>query len=44
LSTIENGKRNIPPDMEELLVRAYKLSEKDKTKLRKAMVQSTTSS
>lgn len=40
LSTIENGKRNIPPDMEELLIKAYNLSDKDKTKLRKAMVDS----
>ena len=40
LSTIENGKRNIPPDMEELLIRVYNLSEKDKAKLRKAMVDS----
>ena len=40
LSTIENGKRNIPPDMEELLIHAYKLSDKDKAKLRKAMVES----
>lgn len=40
LSTIENGKRNIPPDMEELLIRAYNLSDKDKEKLRKAMVES----
>lgn len=40
LSTIENGKRNIPPDMEELLIKAYKLSERDKAKLRKAMVDS----
>ena len=40
LSTIENGKRNIPPDMEELLIRAYNLSDKDKEKLRKAMVNS----
>lgn len=40
LSTIENGKRNIPPDMEELLIRAYNLSDKDKEKLRKAMVDS----
>lgn len=40
LSTIENGKRNIPPDMEQLLIGAYKLSEKDKEKLRKAMVSS----
>lgn len=40
LSTIENGKRNIPPDMESLLISAYNLSEKDKEKLRKAMVKS----
>ena len=40
LSTIENGKRNIPPDMEQLLIHAYNLSEKDKAKLRKAMVDS----
>ena len=40
LSTIENGKRNIPPDMEDLLIRAYNLSDKDKEKLRKAMVDS----
>ena len=40
LSTIENGKRNIPPDMEELLIKAYNLSGKDKEKLRKAMVDS----
>lgn len=40
LSTIENGKRNIPPDMEALLIRAYNLSDKDKEKLRKAMVKS----
>ena len=40
LSTIENGKRNIPPDMEQLLIKAYNLSDKDKEKLRKAMVNS----
>lgn len=40
LSTIENGKRNIPPDMEDLLIHAYKLSDKDKAKLRKSMVES----
>ena len=40
LSTIENGKRNIPADMEKLLIDAYALSEKDKAKLRKAMVES----
>ena len=32
LSTIENGKRNIPPDMEDLLVRAYNLSEREALK------------
>jgi len=40
LSTIENGKRNIPPDMEELLAGAYNLSDTDKEKLRRAMVNS----
>lgn len=40
LSTIENGKRSIPPDMEKLLINAYNLSDKDKNKLRKAMVNS----
>ena len=29
LSTIENGKRNIPPDMEQLLISAYNLSDRD---------------
>ena len=40
LSTIENGKRNIPPDMEQLLISAYDLSDKDKEKLKKAMIES----
>ena len=40
LSTIENGKRNIPIDMDKLLIEAYNLSEKDKLKLRKAMAES----
>lgn len=40
LSTIENGKRNIPPDMEQLLISAYNLSDKDKEKLKKAMLES----
>lgn len=40
LSTIENGKRNIPSDMEELLIKAYNLSDKDKEKLRRAMLDS----
>lgn len=39
LSTIENGKRNIPPDMEDLLISAYNLSDKDKEKIRKAMLK-----
>ena len=43
LSTIENGKRNIPPDMEQLIIQAYNLSDKDKAKLRKAMVNSSDS-
>lgn len=40
LSTIENGKRNIPIDIDKLLIEAYNLSEKDKEKLRKAMAES----
>lgn len=40
LSTIENGKRNIPPEMEELLIRVYALSEKDIAKIRKAIASS----
>ncbi len=40
LSTIENGKRNIPIDMDKLLIEAYGLSDKDKEKLRKAMAES----
>ena len=40
LSTIENGKRNIPIDIDKLLIKAYNLSEKDKEKLRKAMAES----
>lgn len=40
LSTIENGKRKIPPDMEEMLIAAYNLSEKDKKRVRQAMVES----
>ena len=41
LSTIENGKRNIPPEMEELVIRAYDLSEHDKEKLRKTIIDTT---
>ena len=41
LSTIENGKRNIPPEMEELVIRAYDLSEHDKEKLRKTIIETT---
>ena len=43
LSTIENGKRNIPPEMESLLIRAYDLSERDIEKLRKAIAASSES-
>lgn len=43
LSTIENGKRKIPADMEDLLIRAYNLSERDKEKIRKAMLESSSS-
>jgi transcriptional regulator with XRE-family HTH domain len=40
LSTIENGKRNIPVDMDRLLIESYNLTEQDKTELRKAMLES----
>ena len=40
LSTIENGKRNIPIDIDKLLIEAYNLSDRDKEKLRKAMAES----
>ncbi len=38
LSAIENGNRNIPSDMENLLIKAYPLSDYDKEKLRSAMI------
>lgn len=43
LSTIENGKRNIPIDIDKFLIEAYNLSDKDKVKLRKAMAESSDS-
>ena len=35
------GMRNIPPEMEELVIRAYDLSEHDKEKLRKTIIETT---
>lgn len=43
LSAIENGKRNIPSDIEKLLCDAYPLSSTDVTKIRKTIVGSCTS-
>lgn len=40
LSAIESGKRNIPLDIEKLLVSAYPLSQTDLEKLRRAMFTS----
>ena len=40
LSSIENGKRNIPPNMEEILYSQYDLTEKDKSKIRNAIEKS----
>lgn len=40
LSAIENGKRNIPVDMEKQLYGAYPLSDTDKEKIHKAMFSS----
>ncbi|MCR5456835.1 MAG: helix-turn-helix transcriptional regulator [Clostridiales bacterium] len=40
LSAIENGKRNIPVDMEKQLCSAYPLSEIDKEKIHKAIYSS----
>ena len=41
LSAIENGKRNVPTNMEEKLFRAYELSEKDKQNVRDAIKETT---
>lgn len=43
LSAIENGKRNIPSDIEKLLCDAYPLSSTDVMKIRKTIVGSCTS-
>jgi transcriptional regulator with XRE-family HTH domain len=40
LSAIENGKRNVPSDMEKQLYGAYPLSDVDKEKIHKAMFNS----
>ena len=40
LSAIENGKRNVPENIEELLFNSYKLSEKDKKKVHEAIEKS----
>ena len=40
LSTIENGKRNIPEEMSDMLIKTYNLSDDDKVKLRNAMAES----
>lgn len=37
LSAIENGKRNVPTDFEEKIVKKYDLSDKDKNNLREAI-------
>ena len=40
LSTIENGKRNIPPTMEADILANYKLTEEQKAELRDVIVKS----
>ena len=42
LSAIENGKRNVPANLEEKIFEAYELSDKDKQNVRDA-IQETTS-
>ena len=41
LSAIENGKRNVPSDLEEKIIEAYELSEKDKQNVRNAINETT---
>jgi len=41
LSAIENGKRGIPDNLEEMVIKNYNLTENDKTKLKKAIIDST---
>ncbi|MFA7100732.1 MAG: helix-turn-helix transcriptional regulator [Bacilli bacterium] len=41
LSAIENGKRNIPYDMEKLVTQAYTLSPRDLERLRESITNST---
>ncbi len=43
LSAIENGKRNIPNELMDLVFKLYPLSNKDKEKLKKAAVDSSAS-
>lgn len=43
LSAIENGKRNIPADIERRLCNAYTLSDMDREKIRKGMMTSSES-
>lgn len=40
LSAIENGKRNVPENMEELLSKHYELSDTDRVKIKEAIEQS----
>ncbi len=40
LSAIETGKRNVPPNMEEILFSRYDFSEKDKQKIKNAIEKS----
>lgn len=40
LSTIENGKRNVPPTMEEDILKNYTLTEDQKTELHNVVVKS----
>lgn len=37
LSAIENGKRNVPSDFEEKIIKKYDLSDKDRNNLREAI-------
>jgi transcriptional regulator with XRE-family HTH domain len=41
LSAIENGKRGIPDNLEDLIIKNYDLTDKDKAKLKKAIMDST---
>ena len=41
LSTIENGKRNVPPDLEDAIIAKYSLTNEEKEKLKNVVVKST---